>query len=206
MSASGGSAPVRGRRSVLRVRRPIERRIMNIFFTNRNRKPFAEALQFVVADFLLLMGDVLSFTALTQPVPLDRAGKNDGRFTIRLNRLMECRINFLWVVTTQAEVSQGKESRDLGCEVLALPEENGRPSIMALLDELGRRRLTNDSRSNRPNVAVAIARGTGLSPHLALRERKGHTYPDVLTASLLRRRPWSRTALRAAAARPRSGP
>ncbi len=30
-----------------------------------------------------------------------------------------------------------------GCEVLPLPAENGRPSLVALLDELGRRRMTN---------------------------------------------------------------
>jgi diaminohydroxyphosphoribosylaminopyrimidine deaminase/5-amino-6-(5-phosphoribosylamino)uracil reductase len=35
------------------------------------------------------------------------------------------------------------ELRKLGCEVLALPTEQGRPRLDALLDELGRRRLTN---------------------------------------------------------------
>ncbi|MCS6852487.1 MAG: RibD family protein, partial [Gemmataceae bacterium] len=33
--------------------------------------------------------------------------------------------------------------RALGCEVLELPTTGGRPSVVALLDELGRRRLTN---------------------------------------------------------------
>jgi diaminohydroxyphosphoribosylaminopyrimidine deaminase/5-amino-6-(5-phosphoribosylamino)uracil reductase len=31
----------------------------------------------------------------------------------------------------------------LGCQVIALPETGGRPSVVALLDELGRRRMTN---------------------------------------------------------------
>jgi diaminohydroxyphosphoribosylaminopyrimidine deaminase/5-amino-6-(5-phosphoribosylamino)uracil reductase len=33
--------------------------------------------------------------------------------------------------------------RDLGCEVLGLPGAEGRPAVTALLDELGRRRMTN---------------------------------------------------------------
>jgi diaminohydroxyphosphoribosylaminopyrimidine deaminase/5-amino-6-(5-phosphoribosylamino)uracil reductase len=35
------------------------------------------------------------------------------------------------------------ELRGRGCEVIPLPEESGRPSVLALLDELGRRRMTN---------------------------------------------------------------
>jgi diaminohydroxyphosphoribosylaminopyrimidine deaminase/5-amino-6-(5-phosphoribosylamino)uracil reductase len=38
---------------------------------------------------------------------------------------------------------KGRELREAGCEVIALPEENGRPSVRALLTELGRRRFTN---------------------------------------------------------------
>ena len=33
--------------------------------------------------------------------------------------------------------------RGHGCEVLVLPEQDGRASLAALLDELGRRRMTN---------------------------------------------------------------
>jgi diaminohydroxyphosphoribosylaminopyrimidine deaminase/5-amino-6-(5-phosphoribosylamino)uracil reductase len=35
------------------------------------------------------------------------------------------------------------ELKSLGCEVLKLPTSEGRPAILALLDELGRRRMTN---------------------------------------------------------------
>ncbi|HEY1376705.1 MAG TPA: bifunctional diaminohydroxyphosphoribosylaminopyrimidine deaminase/5-amino-6-(5-phosphoribosylamino)uracil reductase RibD [Gemmataceae bacterium] len=38
---------------------------------------------------------------------------------------------------------RGAESRAAGCEVLELPDEAGRPSVRALLAELGRRRVTN---------------------------------------------------------------
>jgi diaminohydroxyphosphoribosylaminopyrimidine deaminase/5-amino-6-(5-phosphoribosylamino)uracil reductase len=41
------------------------------------------------------------------------------------------------------EVTRERGLRALGCEVLVLPGEAGRSSVPALLDELGRRRLTN---------------------------------------------------------------
>src|SRR5262249_23758957 len=49
------------------------------------------------------------------------------------------------LIVTAGEPEQGRahELRRLGCEVLGLPAERGRPSVPALLDELGRRRLTN---------------------------------------------------------------
>jgi diaminohydroxyphosphoribosylaminopyrimidine deaminase/5-amino-6-(5-phosphoribosylamino)uracil reductase len=37
----------------------------------------------------------------------------------------------------------GQEARNAGCEVLELPADGGRPSVAALLAELGRRRMTN---------------------------------------------------------------
>src|SRR5262249_13034443 len=40
-----------------------------------------------------------------------------------------------------AEVSSRLE--ESGCEVLTLPEQDNRPAVGALLDELGRRRMTN---------------------------------------------------------------
>jgi diaminohydroxyphosphoribosylaminopyrimidine deaminase/5-amino-6-(5-phosphoribosylamino)uracil reductase len=38
---------------------------------------------------------------------------------------------------------KAEECSRLGCEICTLPAEQGRPSILALLDELGRRRMTN---------------------------------------------------------------
>src|SRR5207249_2766480 len=38
---------------------------------------------------------------------------------------------------------QGKDARAAGCGVIELPAEGGRPSVRALLAELGRRRMTN---------------------------------------------------------------
>ncbi len=38
---------------------------------------------------------------------------------------------------------KGTEARAAGCEVVGLPAEGGRPSVRALLAELGRRRMTN---------------------------------------------------------------
>jgi diaminohydroxyphosphoribosylaminopyrimidine deaminase/5-amino-6-(5-phosphoribosylamino)uracil reductase len=38
---------------------------------------------------------------------------------------------------------RGYESRAAGCDVLELPADGGRPSVRALLAELGRRRMTN---------------------------------------------------------------
>ncbi len=46
------------------------------------------------------------------------------------------------VVTAPAGGAAGR-LRELGCEVLPLPGEGGRPSVDALLAELGRRRMTN---------------------------------------------------------------
>jgi diaminohydroxyphosphoribosylaminopyrimidine deaminase/5-amino-6-(5-phosphoribosylamino)uracil reductase len=45
------------------------------------------------------------------------------------------------MVATRA--GKGVELRNAGCEVLELPEQDGRPSVRALLTELGRRRMTN---------------------------------------------------------------
>jgi diaminohydroxyphosphoribosylaminopyrimidine deaminase/5-amino-6-(5-phosphoribosylamino)uracil reductase len=48
------------------------------------------------------------------------------------------------VVTTDGlPATRRAELEGLGCEVLALPADNGRPAVTALLDELGRRRFTN---------------------------------------------------------------
>src|SRR6266852_1166563 len=46
------------------------------------------------------------------------------------------------VVATES-ASNVSELRALGCQVLSVPSYNGRPDIVRLLDELGRRRLTN---------------------------------------------------------------
>jgi diaminohydroxyphosphoribosylaminopyrimidine deaminase/5-amino-6-(5-phosphoribosylamino)uracil reductase len=49
------------------------------------------------------------------------------------------------VVVTAAGTGAERAARlqELGCEVLALPAEDGRPAVPTLLQELGRRRLTN---------------------------------------------------------------
>jgi diaminohydroxyphosphoribosylaminopyrimidine deaminase/5-amino-6-(5-phosphoribosylamino)uracil reductase len=49
------------------------------------------------------------------------------------------------IVATAAPPDSGlaAELRRRGCEVLALSADAGRPSVAALLDELGRRRMTN---------------------------------------------------------------
>jgi diaminohydroxyphosphoribosylaminopyrimidine deaminase / 5-amino-6-(5-phosphoribosylamino)uracil reductase len=49
----------------------------------------------------------------------------------------------LIVTSDRVPVEASSQLRALGCEVLALPAEQGRPRLDALLDELGRRRLTN---------------------------------------------------------------
>src|SRR4051812_4783363 len=88
------------------IRRPVERSIVNIFFTNRHLEPFAEALQFLIADFFLLMGYIFSFTTFTQTITLDRTSQDDGRFAVRLNRLMVRGINLAWIVTAQTKLAQ----------------------------------------------------------------------------------------------------
>jgi diaminohydroxyphosphoribosylaminopyrimidine deaminase/5-amino-6-(5-phosphoribosylamino)uracil reductase len=52
-------------------------------------------------------------------------------------------IPVLVVTSEQADRGRVGELTALGCEWLALPAEEGRPSVAALLGELGRRRLTN---------------------------------------------------------------
>jgi diaminohydroxyphosphoribosylaminopyrimidine deaminase/5-amino-6-(5-phosphoribosylamino)uracil reductase len=47
------------------------------------------------------------------------------------------------IVVAAAPAERQEELRAAGCEVLALPAEDGRVDIIALLDELGRRRWTN---------------------------------------------------------------
>jgi diaminohydroxyphosphoribosylaminopyrimidine deaminase/5-amino-6-(5-phosphoribosylamino)uracil reductase len=49
------------------------------------------------------------------------------------------------IVVTTAETPRERTPglRELGCEILPLPAEKGRPSVSALLGELGKRRLTN---------------------------------------------------------------
>jgi diaminohydroxyphosphoribosylaminopyrimidine deaminase/5-amino-6-(5-phosphoribosylamino)uracil reductase len=49
----------------------------------------------------------------------------------------------LVVTKDSAPPARTQPLRDLGCEVLALPATNDLPGVNALLDELGRRRLTN---------------------------------------------------------------
>jgi diaminohydroxyphosphoribosylaminopyrimidine deaminase/5-amino-6-(5-phosphoribosylamino)uracil reductase len=44
------------------------------------------------------------------------------------------------IVTAGTEAA---ELRDAGCELLILPDDKGRLALAALLDELGRRRMTN---------------------------------------------------------------
>src|SRR5437868_7010862 len=88
------------------IRRPVERRVVNIFFANRNRETFAETLQFVVAKFLLLMRDVPAFTAFTETIALDGAGQNDSGLTVRLNGLVKCCIHFFRIMATETELAQ----------------------------------------------------------------------------------------------------
>jgi diaminohydroxyphosphoribosylaminopyrimidine deaminase/5-amino-6-(5-phosphoribosylamino)uracil reductase len=52
-------------------------------------------------------------------------------------------IPVLVVTTDRLERERGEAIRALGCEWLGLPEEQGRPAVPALLDEFGRRRMTN---------------------------------------------------------------
>jgi diaminohydroxyphosphoribosylaminopyrimidine deaminase/5-amino-6-(5-phosphoribosylamino)uracil reductase len=47
------------------------------------------------------------------------------------------------VATTRMLAEAAARLRERGCEVLELPEQDGRPAVAALLDELGRRRMTN---------------------------------------------------------------
>lgn len=47
------------------------------------------------------------------------------------------------VPTLVATLAESPALRAAGCEVLVLPAEGGRPSVAALLDELGRRRMTH---------------------------------------------------------------
>jgi diaminohydroxyphosphoribosylaminopyrimidine deaminase/5-amino-6-(5-phosphoribosylamino)uracil reductase len=50
----------------------------------------------------------------------------------------------LLVVTTAAADGQRAAAlQECGCQVLTLPADDGRPMVSALLDELGRRRMTN---------------------------------------------------------------
>jgi diaminohydroxyphosphoribosylaminopyrimidine deaminase/5-amino-6-(5-phosphoribosylamino)uracil reductase len=49
----------------------------------------------------------------------------------------------LIAATAAAPVGRADELRSQGCEVLPLPDRDGRPDVTALLSELGRRRFTN---------------------------------------------------------------
>jgi diaminohydroxyphosphoribosylaminopyrimidine deaminase/5-amino-6-(5-phosphoribosylamino)uracil reductase len=67
-----------------------------------------------------------------------------GRLPLTSQLVRTAREAPVLVVTSEAAaVQHQQELAALGCEVQVLPGEDGRPSVAALLDELGRRRLTN---------------------------------------------------------------
>jgi len=65
-----------------------------------------------------------------------------GRFP-EGSRLAQTAASAPVLVVTAGQVGAARRIEDLGCELLALPAEGGRPAVTALLGELGRRRMTN---------------------------------------------------------------
>jgi diaminohydroxyphosphoribosylaminopyrimidine deaminase/5-amino-6-(5-phosphoribosylamino)uracil reductase len=47
------------------------------------------------------------------------------------------------LIVSAATTGPAEKLRELGCEILSLPSQNAQVSLPALLDELGRRRMTN---------------------------------------------------------------
>jgi diaminohydroxyphosphoribosylaminopyrimidine deaminase/5-amino-6-(5-phosphoribosylamino)uracil reductase len=67
-----------------------------------------------------------------------------GRLPLTSRLAVTARETPVLVATTGPLLPQRvQELEDLGCENLALPALDGRPAVTALLDELGRRRMTN---------------------------------------------------------------
>jgi diaminohydroxyphosphoribosylaminopyrimidine deaminase/5-amino-6-(5-phosphoribosylamino)uracil reductase len=73
-------------------------------------------------------------------IVLDSRGRLPG--TCRLARTAR-EAPVMVVTTNELPATRRAELEGLGCEVLALPADEGRPAVTGLLDELGRRRFTN---------------------------------------------------------------
>ena len=69
---------------------------------------------------------------------LDRQGRLPGS-----SQLAQTAREIPTLVVVDASCPPPEHLRQLGCEILPLPLEHGEPSLTALLDELGKRRLTN---------------------------------------------------------------
>src|SRR5262245_6389393 len=67
----------------------------------------------------------------------------DGRGRLPVASRLAATAREVPTLVVTADPAAGAALRDCGCEVLALAAVEGRPSVVALLAELGRRRLTN---------------------------------------------------------------
>ena len=76
-------------------------------------------------------------------VPVRVILDSQGRLPVQSRLVQTIGDASVMIVTAKSANQQMQVLRDAGCEVLALPDDHGRPSVPLLLEELGRRRMTN---------------------------------------------------------------
>jgi diaminohydroxyphosphoribosylaminopyrimidine deaminase/5-amino-6-(5-phosphoribosylamino)uracil reductase len=118
------------------------------WISNRESRRFVHELRGRVDAVLVGIGTALADDPLLTARPpgprtacrvvLDSRGRLPAT-----SRLAETARETPTLVVTGSETSGVQPLRERGCEVLALPGSAGRPDVGALLDELGRRRMTN---------------------------------------------------------------
>ena len=85
---------------------PVVRRLADFFFGNRNAEALANRAQIVFGQLLLLMGDVLPFARVAQPVSFDGANQEDGRLPLVLDRGLVGVVNLHRIVPAERQLLQ----------------------------------------------------------------------------------------------------
>ena len=88
------------------VGRPVERRVGNLLVGDRNAESRAERAQVRLVHLLLLVRDVLAFARFAESVALDRAGEDDGRLPLVLDRRLVGVVDLDRIVAAEAQPLQ----------------------------------------------------------------------------------------------------
>ena len=83
---------------------PVERRLGHLLVTNRDAESCSKRLQLVLIQLLLLVGDVLAFTRLADPVSLDRPRQNHRRLARRFDGGLVGRVDLDGIVSAEGQL------------------------------------------------------------------------------------------------------
>src|ERR1700730_9934002 len=89
------------------VRRAVERRVGQLVVVDGDAKARTEFAEFVLIEFLLLVGNVSTFTAFAEAIAFNRAGKDYGGRARMLDSRSVRGINLSRVVAALAQCPQG---------------------------------------------------------------------------------------------------